>query len=50
MSELRTTVGCVTVLSLVRQQLAPSLIEHELSVGDPAVVRGTIFELPRTGP
>ena len=38
-----------SVLSLVRQPLALSLVEHELSVGDPAVVRGTIFELLRTG-
>ena len=38
-----------SVLSLVRQPLALSLVEHELSVGDPAVVRGAIFELLRTG-
>lgn len=38
-----------SVLSLVRRPLALSLVEHELSVGDPAVVRGTIFELQRTG-
>ena len=38
-----------SVLSLVRQPLALSLVEHELSVGDPAVVRGTVFELLRTG-
>ena len=38
-----------SVLSLVRRPLALSLVEHELSVGDPAVVRGTIFELLRTG-
>jgi hypothetical protein len=38
-----------SVLGLVRQPLALSLIEHELAVGDPAVVRGTIFELLRTG-
>jgi len=38
-----------SVLSLVRKPLALSLIEHELSVGDPAIVRGAIFELLRTG-
>ena len=38
-----------SVLNLVRQPLALSLIEYELAVGDPAVVRGTIFELLRTG-
>ena len=38
-----------SVLGLVRQPLALSLIEHELAVGDPAVVRGAIFELLRTG-
>lgn len=38
-----------SVLNLVRQPLALSLVEHELAVGDPAVVRGTIFELLRTG-
>lgn len=38
-----------SVLSLVRRPLALSLVEHELSVGDPAVVRGTIFELLCTG-
>ena len=38
-----------SVLSLVGRPLALSLVEHELSVGDPAVVRGTIFELLRTG-
>lgn len=38
-----------SVLSLVRQPLALSLVEHELTVGDPAVVRGTIFELLRKG-
>lgn len=37
------------VLRLVRTPLALSLIEHELSVGDPAIVRGAIFELLRTG-
>lgn len=38
-----------SVLSLVNKPLALSLIEHELAVGDPAVVRGAIFELLRTG-
>ena len=38
-----------SVLCLVHRPLALSLVEHELSVGDPAVVRGTIFELLRTG-
>ena len=38
-----------SLLNLVRRPLSLSLIEHELSVGDPAVVRGTIFELLRTG-
>lgn len=38
-----------SVLSLVGRPLALSLVEHELTVGDPAVVRGTIFELLRTG-
>ncbi|MBW8832160.1 MAG: hypothetical protein JF606_22650 [Burkholderiales bacterium] len=38
-----------SVLSLVRKPLALSFIEHELSVGDPAIVRGAIFELLRTG-
>jgi hypothetical protein len=38
-----------SALNLVRRPLALSLVEHELSVDDPAVVRGTIFELLRTG-
>ncbi len=38
-----------SVLSLVRRPLALSYVEHELSVGDPAIVRGAIFELLRTG-
>ena len=38
-----------SVLNLVRRPLALSLVEHELSVDDPAVVRGSIFELLRTG-
>ena len=38
-----------SVLGLVHRPLALSLVEQELSVGDPAVVRGTIFELMRTG-
>ena len=38
-----------SVLSLVHRPLALSLVEHELSDGDPAIVRGTIFELLRTG-
>jgi len=52
---INATRGTVTntlvnsVLSLVRRPLALSLVEHELSVGDPAVMRGTIFELLRTG-
>ena len=37
------------MLSLVNKPLALSLIEHELWVGDPAVVRGAIFELLRKG-
>ena len=38
-----------SVLRLVHRPLALSLVEHELSVGDPAVVRGTIVKLLRTG-
>ena len=38
-----------SVLSLVHKPLALSFIEYELSVGDPAIVRGAIFELLRTG-
>ena len=38
-----------SVLNLVREPLALSFVEHELSVGDPAIVRGAIFELLRTG-
>lgn len=38
-----------SALSLVRQPLALSHVEHALSAGDPAVIRGTIFELIRTG-
>lgn len=38
-----------SVLSPVRRPLALSHVEHALSAGDPAVVRGTIFELIRTG-
>jgi hypothetical protein len=45
----RTKTLIKSVLSLVRRPLALSLVEHELSVGDPAVVRGMIFELLRTG-
>ncbi|MBC7706269.1 MAG: hypothetical protein H7274_20255 [Rhodoferax sp.] len=37
------------MLSLDSQPLALSLAEHELLVGDPAVVHGTIFDLRRTG-
>ncbi len=34
---------------LVREPVALSLVEHELAVGDPSLVRGAIFELLRTG-
>jgi hypothetical protein len=35
--------------NLVREPVALSLVEHELDVGDPSLVRGAIFELLRTG-
>ena len=35
--------------NLVREPVALSLVEHELAVGDPSLVRGAIFELLRTG-
>lgn len=35
--------------NLVREPVALSLLEHELAVGDPSLVRGAIFELLRTG-
>ena len=38
-----------SVLSLVCRPLALAVIESELSFGDPAVVRGAVFELLRTG-
>ena len=38
-----------SVLGLVRRPLALSFVEHELAVGDPAIVRGAICELLRTG-
>ena len=38
-----------SLLALVDRPLALSLIEHEMSLGDPCVVRGAIFDLLRTG-
>ena len=38
-----------SVLSLMRRPMALCFIERELSVGDPAIVRGAVFELLRTG-
>lgn len=38
-----------SVLSLVCRPLALAVIESELSLGDPAIVRGAVFELLRTG-
>ena len=38
-----------SLLALVDRPLALSFIEHEMSVGDPSVVRSTIFDLLRTG-
>jgi hypothetical protein len=38
-----------SVLSLAREPAALSRIEHELSVGDPSLVRAAVFELLRTG-
>lgn len=38
-----------SVLGLVRKPLALSFVEHELALGDPAIVRGAIFELLRKG-
>jgi len=35
--------------NLVREPVALSLVEHELAVGDPSLVRAAIFELLRTG-
>jgi hypothetical protein len=35
--------------NLVREPVALSLLEHELAVGDPSLVRGAIFELLRAG-
>ena len=36
-------------MSMVREPVALSFVEHELAVGDPSLVRGAIFELLRTG-
>ena len=36
-------------LDYVREPIALARVEHELAVGDPAIVRGAIFELLRTG-
>ena len=36
-------------LNLIRSPLALSRVEHELSPGEPSLVRGTIFELLRQG-
>lgn len=38
-----------SVLTCVHEPVALSRIEHELSMGDPPVLRGAIFELLRTG-
>ena len=38
-----------SVLSRVREPTPLSLIEHELSVGDPSLVRAAVFDLLRTG-
>ena len=38
-----------SLLALVDRPLALSFVEHELSAGDPSVVRGAIFDLLRTG-
>ena len=38
-----------SVLNLIRSPLALSRVEHELSPGEPSLVRGTIFELLRQG-
>ena len=38
-----------SLLALVNRPLALSFIEHQMSVGDPCVVRGAIFDLLRTG-
>ena len=37
------------VLNFVREPVALGRVEHEHCVGDPSLVRGTIFELLRTG-
>jgi hypothetical protein len=37
------------VLNHVREPLTLAQVEHDLSKGDPAIVRGAIFELLRTG-
>jgi len=38
-----------SMLDYVREPIALARVEHELAVGDPAIVRGAIFELLRTG-
>ena len=38
-----------SALKLIRSPLALSRVEHELSIDDPSLVRGTVFELLRTG-
>ena len=38
-----------SVLSFVHEPIALARIEHQLSISDPSLVRGVIFELLRTG-
>jgi hypothetical protein len=38
-----------SVLALVREPMPLVRIEHELAIGDPSLVRATIFDLLRTG-
>ena len=38
-----------SVLGFVREPVPLSRVEHELSLGDPSLVRATIFDLLRTG-
>jgi hypothetical protein len=38
-----------SMLDYIREPIALARVEHELAVGDPAIVRGAIFELLRTG-
>ena len=38
-----------SILRRVHETVSLARMEHELSTGDPAIVRGTLFDLLRTG-